>query len=315
MASTNSSEAPVNGVKVTRLTDRSGPRPPWAIAVFAHNEGGRIRAALRSIVPAAGGRDVEVVVLANGCADSTFDEVRGSANLLADLTLVEIDTADKANAWNVFVHDVIAPERAAEIETYFFMDADVTLEPRALNLLAAALHEHPSANAAGAMPATGRNRDLWRTRMVRNGTLAGNLYALRSTFVDELRNHHVRMPVGLIGEDLFLSWLVANLGARPRQDEGPRCIFCPNAEFSFRSLSPLRADDVRRYVRRKWRYTYRALQLEMLMHVLRKDGIAAMPPDVHELYATAPLPSRLKWVGLDSPMRLWAVLQIRAHRK
>lgn len=53
----------------------------------------------------------------------------------------------------------------------------------------------------------------------------------------------------------------------------------------------------------------------MLTHVLRKDGIAAMPADVHELHATAPLPSRLKWVGLDSPMRLWAVLQIRAQRK
>lgn len=80
-------------------------------------------------------------------------------------------------------------------------------------------------------------------------------------------------------------------------------------------MRPRPPDDVRRYVRRKWRYTYRALQLERLMHVLWKDGIAAMPADVHELHATAPLPSRLEWVGLDSPMRLWAVLQIRAQRK
>ena len=282
MAATISSAASGNGVKVTRLVARSGPRPSWAVAVFAHNEAGRIRAALESIGPAAGGRDVEVVVLANGCVDSTSAEVRACANVLADLTLVEINTADKANAWNVYVHDVVTPERAAEIETNFFMDGDVTLEARAFNLLAAALTEHPSANAAGGMPATGRDRDPWRARMVRNGTLAGNLYALRSTFVDELRKHRIRMPVGLIGEDLFLSWLVANLGAAPLQDEGPRCIFCANAEFSFRSLSPFRADDVRTYVRRKWRYTYRALQLEMLMHVVRTEGIAAMPAHVKE---------------------------------
>jgi len=315
MAATISSAAPGSGVKVTRLTAPGGPRPSWAIAVFAHNEGGRIRSALESIVSAAGGRNVEVVVLANGCADSTSDEVRACATVLTDLTLVEIDTADKANAWNVYVHDVITPERAAEIETCFFMDGDVTLEPVALNLLAAALQEHPSANAAGGMPATGRDRDAWRGRMVRNGTLAGNLYALRNRFVEAIRRSRIRMPIGLVHEDHLLSWLVATLSQSAGPANGPACIFCANAEFSFRSLSPYRLDDVKKYIKRKWRYTHSALQWEMLMHLVKKEGVAAMPADIKELYATAPLPSRLKWVGLDSPMRLLAVLQIRAHRK
>ena len=51
------------------------------------------------------------------------------------------------------------------------------------------------------------------------------------------------------------------------------------------------------------------------MHVLRKGGIEAMPHDTDELYATAPLPSRLKWAGLDTAMRTMAVLAIRKHRK
>lgn len=294
-----------------------GPASPrWVIAVFAHNEAGRIRAALESIAAAAGESDVEVFVLANGCTDATVHEVRASGTIVPNLTLVEIGLADKANAWNVFVNDVVTAERAGEIETYFFMDGDVTLEPDALNLLASALDEVPSANAAGGMPATGRDRDAWRQRMVANGMLAGNLYALRGSFVRHLRERQVRMPVGLIGEDFLVSWLVASEpGPRDGQDEGAQCVFHPDARFSFRSLSPWRLRDYRTYLRRKWRYTCRALQHQMLVLHLIRNGLGAMPGDVEELYREAPLPSRLRWAGLDTPMRLLAVLRIRSVRR
>jgi hypothetical protein len=304
------------GVTLSRISASAAPtRPRWTLAVFAHNESGRIQAALRSIATAAGGQDVTVVVLANGCTDTTREEVRACASLLPDLWLADIALADKANAWNTFVHELIAPEGMGELETCFFMDGDVTLRPDALVLLAAALAGHPGATAAGGMPAGGRDKAAWRERMVRNGTLAGNLYALRGRFVADVRQRAIRMPVGLIGEDLFLSWLVASQLGRPRPEDGAQCIFCANAEFAFRSLSPFRVSDYRTYLRRKWRYTRRALQLEMLMHVLNRGGIGAMPADVDELYATAPLPSRLRWVGLDSPMRLLAVLHIRSFRR
>jgi glycosyltransferase involved in cell wall biosynthesis len=303
-------------VKVSCISSRTGSRPSWSLAVFAHNESGRIRAALESIVRAAGERAVEVLVLANGCTDSTSDEVRACANVLPDLWLVEIELADKANAWNMYVHDFIASDRAQEIDTYFFMDGDVTLEPDALLRLASALSEHPSAEAAGGMPATGRDKARWRTRMVKSGTLAGNLYALRGSFVEYLRQRHIRMPVGLIGEDLFVSWLVTRqLGRTTALGEGPLCIFSSDAEFSFRSLSPMRLGDYRIYLRRKWRYTHRALQLEMLRHVLIGGGIAAMPGHVNELYLKAPLPSRMRWAGIDTPLRLLAVLWIRSFRR
>jgi glycosyltransferase involved in cell wall biosynthesis len=315
MSSTISGEAPDRGVRITRISSASGSPPAWTLAVFAHNESGRIRAALESIGAASAGEPVEVFVLANGCTDATAEEVRACGHLLANLSLVEIDVADKANAWNVYLHDVIIAERARHIDAYFFMDGDVTIEPGAFLLLAAAFRDQPSAWAAGGMPASGRDREAWRARMVANGTIAGNLYALRNTFVDRIRAERLRMPVGLIGEDLFLSWLVGSGAIEVDRVDGPRCIFCANAQFSFRSLSVLRPGDYRAYLRRKWRYTYRALQLEMLLNVLRKHGLAAMPAHVNELYESAPLPSRLKWVGLDSPMRLLAVLQIRSFRK
>ncbi len=303
------------GVKVTRIASRAGRRPAWSLAVFAHNESGRIRSALESIVQAAAGRDVEVWVLANGCTDSTTEEVRACATLLPNLWMAEIDIADKANAWNVYVHELITPERAAGIETYFFMDGDVTLEPAALALLASSLNDVPTAKAAGGMPATGRDRASWRARMVSNGTLAGNLYALRASFVRTVREKKVRVPVGLVFEDSLVSWLVATqLGETRTVGRDPQCIFCANAEFSFRSLSLRRPADYPFYMRRKWRYTCGGLQLEMLVNALRAQGLAAMPAHVHDLYVTGPLPSRVRWVGLDTPLRLLAVLWIRAFR-
>jgi glycosyltransferase involved in cell wall biosynthesis len=303
------------GVKVTRIASRAGRRPSWSLAVFAHNESGRIGAALESIVEAAAGRDVEVWVLANGCTDATSDEVRACATVLPHLWLAEIDVADKANAWNVYVHEVITPERAREIETYFFMDGDVTLERAALALLASSLDDVPTAQAAGGMPATGRDRDSWRARMVRNGILAGNLYALRASFVDAVREQQVHLPMGLVFEDSLVSWLVATQFGRTKTvGREPQCIFCANAEFSFRSMSLLQPEDYPLYLRRKWRYARGGLQLEMLMNVLRARGLAALPGHVHDLYVSGPLPSRLRWVGLDTPLRLLAVLWIRSFR-
>ena len=293
--------------RLTRVS--SGPaRPAWVIAVFAYNEAGRIQAALGRIAGAAGGEEVDVYVLANGCTDATAEAVKACASLVSNLCLVEIDLADKANAWNIFVHEVFSATRAEKITTYFFSDGDVVLEPDALSVLASALAEVPSAQAAGGMPATGRDRDAWRERMVINGMLAGSLYALRGSFVQRLRYRDVRMPVGLIGEDFFVSWLVAtDVGQRDRPGVAPSCVFSTGSLFSFRSLSPWRWRDYRTFLRRKWRYTVRGLQHQMLVLFLLQNGLGAMPANVEQLYANGSLPSRLRWVGVDTPIRLMAM--------
>jgi len=285
--------------------------------VFAHNESGHIEAALRAIARAAGGEGVEVFVLANGCTDTTAQEILTSGALVPNLWLFEIDLPDKADAWNRFIHDGFSDERVRKIETFFFTDGDCALESEALALLAATLDHMPGIQAAGGMPANGRDCDAWRGRMVANGTLAGGLYALRSSFVQQLRHQGLRMPVGLIGEDFLVSWLVTN-GVGPHTDWPPgaaRCAFHPQALFAFRSLSPYRLRDYRTYLRRKWRYTLRGLQFQMLIGLLIRDGLGAMPKDVDELYAYAPVPSRLQWAGLDTPMRLMAMLRIRFARR
>jgi hypothetical protein len=146
--------------------------------------------------------------------------------------------------------------------------------------------------------------------------LAGNCYALQKRFVQYLRQQQIRMPVGLIGEDFFVSWLVASNAWRNDflENEGLRCVFHNNAEFSFRSLSPWRLSDYRTYFLRKWRYTLREIQYQMLILLIIRRGIAALPLDVEQLYRIAPLPSRLLWCGIDTPMRTIAVQWIRGKR-
>jgi hypothetical protein len=53
----------------------------------------------------------------------------------------------------------------------------------------------------------------------------------------------------------------------------------------------------------------------MLTHLLADRGLGAMPRDVQELYRVAPLPSRLRWVGLETPLRTLEVLRIRSIRR
>src|SRR5262245_16650447 len=85
MSPTISEGAAKTGIRVTPLSPTSDPHPSWALAVFAHNEAGRIRPALESVVRAAAGQAVEVFVLANGCTDRTSAEVRACADIVAGL--------------------------------------------------------------------------------------------------------------------------------------------------------------------------------------------------------------------------------------
>jgi hypothetical protein len=303
-------------LKVSRISSQTGARPSWSLAVFAHNESGRIGAALQSIVQAAAGVDVEVWVLANGCTDSTSDEVRACATVLPHLWLAEIDVADKANAWNVYVHELITPERAAEIETYFFMDGDVTLERDALALLASSLEDVPTAKAAGGMPATGRDSgqlarshgEKWNAgrqplRLARQFRRRRPAEAGPRT-----HGHGVRRFGGVVaGRDAVRTnedrsqrptmYLLRERGILVQVDVAAAAgglSAVPAAQMALRARRPTARDARKRP---------------------SGAGLPAMPAHVHDLYVNARCRrASAGWV-LDTPLRLLAVLWIRSFRK
>ena len=292
------------------------PTPPadaaamtWSCAVFAHNEAATIGACLDSLLPALAElpQNRGIHVLANGCTDRTEAVVSAYTRRHTEVRLGSLPVADKAAAWNHYVH-VLAPD----VDMHLMIDGDVQAALGAPAALARRLLADPRAQAVAALPGCGRSRAAWCVRMGQLGRLAGNLYALRGSFVAELRKAGLAMPRGLIGEDLFLSALVKGEPSpaglvRPH----PALTLEPQALFLFRSLSRRRTDDWLAYARRLVRYRIRDHQLLLLLRHVEAHGLAAMPPDMEQLYAQITAAPGFGWHGRQTPQEWLAVALLR----
>ena len=306
------------GVKVTRIASRAGRRPSWSLAVFAHNESGRIGAALAKHRPGRGRHRRRS--LGSRQRLHRRDERRGPRLRGGASGSLAGRNRRRRQSQRVERLRPRARSRRSELERSRPISSWTATSrssatrspcwPRRWTSV-------PSAKAAGGMPATGRDRDSWRARMVRNGTLAGNLYALACQF--RRRRARQKDPGADGPRRLKIRWCRGSW----RPQFGRTSTVGSKVLTAFLRRTPssrsgrcrlLRPADYPHYLRRKWRYTRGGLQLEMLVNVLRARGLAAMPAHVHELYANGPLPSRLRWVGLDTPLRLLAVLWIRSFR-
>jgi len=216
--------------------------------------------------------------LANGCSDDTERLVAGYAARHTPVHLVSIARADKANAWNDYVHR-IAPTALV----HFFLDGGCRVAAGALRELAGTLAASPQANAAAAVPFSGRNRDATRRAMVTGAELS-HLYALSGDFVERLKSRRIRLPIGLIGEDSLVGALAKwDLDAsRPWQET--RVAVAPSAGFQFDSLSIVRPNHWKRYLDRRIRYRMRAHQLHLLRPIIKQRGFEGLPNDICELY-------------------------------
>jgi glycosyltransferase involved in cell wall biosynthesis len=264
-----------------------------AIAVFAHNEAIRITGCLRSVEKAVRHGD-QCVVLNNGSTDNTQSLVEEFCKANAFCTLVTIDVGDKANAWNVFVHEL-----GIEADLFCFLDGDCEIAPNSLDALQKCIASNPLANAATALPPA----RLWqRTRqaILRDGGLAGNLYALSKQFVERLRGRNVRLPFGLIGDDSLVGAL-AYWDLNPTEDwDERRIVVCADAEFSFVSLWPFSPRGLQLSYRRRIRYSLRHFQTVLMRKPLKQRGLAGIPKSVDDLYASHFREVGVAWRGVDT---------------
>lgn len=214
----------------------------WSVVIFARNEQAGIGRCLRSIALASAGRDVHVTMLLNGTTDGTATAAASAARRTdLTMTMFTIRFADKSNAINQFLH-VLRPAAAV----YFFVDAYAAVLPTALSELARALDAEPGANAAAAVPSTGRSAAALRSQMVEEHGLHGSLFALRYSFVERLVIAGLRVPIGLYrGDGLIRSFLMHDLDAF-QPWEPARVAVVPTATWQTVGLSPLRLRDAQR---------------------------------------------------------------------
>jgi glycosyltransferase involved in cell wall biosynthesis len=285
----------------------SSPVDKWSVAVFAHNEAKRIRRCLDSLLTQDTLPPPRIVVLVNGSTDKTADIVDEFATRHPSVQRVTLPIGDKAAAWNHYVHDL-----AVDAEHHAFVDGDVHPLRDALPAIGKAFARQPAARAVGATPASGRNRVGWARRMVTHGRLAGGLYALRRDMVDELRERDIRLPLGLIGEDLFVSCLAkAMLHPRGMYQASPQLVIAADARFAFDSLSLARPGDWLTYLRRLVRYRVRDHQLSLLLNRLAQEPHRGMPSDMAALYREAAALPDYYWRGLQTPFDMIAVHQLK----
>lgn len=282
------------------------PSPIRPIAVFAYNEEELITGCLQSILDAADGQAVQVFVLINGCTDRTEQVVKRFAADHSAVVPAALPVGDKANAWNSFVHEL-----APDADHYVFIDGDMRILPGSLSAIERCFAAHPGALAVAGVPSTGRTVNAFRDMIVNERVLAGNFYALRGSFVQDVRTKRVRLPFGMFGEDGLVGTLVRwNLDPLS-EPEYARIEPCVEAQWHFDSFSPLRPKHWRLYKNRMMRYATRRLQARMLYPRLWKQGLAGMPADVLTLYREEFARCRLEWNGLDTVFDLFAFRRIK----
>lgn len=275
-----------------------------SICIFAHNEERLLPRCIRALDAAAPGRRYRAHIMVNGVTDGTLMAAKALAAVDDRLVVHELPVADKANAWNDYVHRI-----ADASGTHIFLDGDIAPCAGALTSLADTLAAHPDAMGAAALPAAGRTQRAWATMLFMNNYLSGNLYALSRAAIDGFRTHRLRLPFGAKGEDGLITYLLlTDLLGGPDDSHTNRIAVAEDAAFAFDSLSA-NWRDLKIYHRRLKRYSERHFQKEVLYRILKRDGAMAMPDSIYDIYtpeALSDLKPRLDAVNF---LYDWATLR------
>jgi hypothetical protein len=194
----------------SRATDSSPSHPqPWAVAVLASREQtDELMATVRALLAAAL-KPTTVDMLING----NLILAQSVSQLIADdraglgqarIRVWYLALGDKANAWNQYVHGVWPGA-----DCTFFVDGYARVAAQALDRLDNALAGSATALVATGVPSSGRTAASLRAQALREGSLHGNLFAVRQGMMNELRGRNIRLPLGLYGYDGLIGAIFA----------------------------------------------------------------------------------------------------------
>ena len=231
---------------------------PWAVAIFACRES--LPQLLRTLeaarVSASACAVIHVLVngnpaLANALAGELTQRPFGAPKQGSGpaLKVWSIALADKANAWNQFIHQLWAGEAMA-----FFIDGYVRLNADAVELLGSAVEANAQALGGTGVPTMGRSAKALRKNMIVNTGYHGNFCCIKGDTLRQMRDKQIRLPVGLYRTDSLMGAILC-YGLDPGNHiwEDHRIHVHPTASWQIDPAKWWRVRDLRAYLKRYFR--------------------------------------------------------------
>lgn len=250
-----------------------------SVAIFAHNEAGRIGACLASLPLDRPLTHFHLLV--NGSSDATADIARAVAANHPALIVHDLRQGGKARTWNHFIHEVLTDPLP---ETIAFMDGDAEIKAGSFDALAATLVAEPVANAVAGLPLNGRKAAYYQAMLRDEGGLFGDLYALKSGFVSRIRAQGLHLPDDLVGDDgLVGAWAATDLGT-DADWKRERLSHADAAGFLCEPVSLVSPASWRLQYKRMISYSVRHFQSRIISDIMQREGPAGLPPHLATLY-------------------------------
>lgn len=293
----------------------------WSIAIFAARETpAEVLLTLKKAVVAATRTSIiDIVVNGN---QPLLEALLADKQALQDclspqltLRLWCVAFGNKAHAWNQYVETIWPATRTA-----FFVDGYVQVQADNLQRLADSLAASDTAIAASGFPMSGRtSRDI-QAALQAHGGLHGNLFAIRQSAMQALRQRKIRLPLGLYGFDTVLGGFLG-YGLNPQEytwDMKGRVTTEAGVHWQVREKHWWNPDDLRTQLKRILNNALRALVRKATTYYLRdqKRLPETLPPTI-EAYVmewAARNRGELHKLFLRTPLSIVPYLKLRQAR-
>jgi hypothetical protein len=297
------------------------PGNGWSVAIVSSRESVDIlRSALEAVLKALGSAPTTIDLVVNGNRQlavqmaAALPELQPSASCPVSIRLWHIAVADKAHAWNQYLH-LIWPQS----DVAYFVDGYAQVAPDSLGLLNQGLDNRPDAWAISGVPTVGRTAKSLRQEMIEQSGGHGTLHALRGNVCLQLRQRGFRIPLGLYRVDGLIFALVAfALDPAANSWDTTRTVVHPDVTWTFRPLAWWRLSDLRTYGRRLLRQAQGDLENRAIRQHLavQKRAPESLPATCSELVLSwwKASPSEVRAMVLRNPLRFIAARKLRRWR-
>jgi hypothetical protein len=285
----------------------------WSVAIVSSRESVDVlRSSLAAVLNALRAVPTTIDVLVNGNRQlalqmaTVIPELHPGSSCPVSIRLWHIAVADKAHAWNEYVHRIWPQTGIA-----YFVDGYAQVAPDSLSLLSEGLDNNPHALAISGVPTIGRTAKALGRQMVQEGGGHGTLHALRGEVCLQLRQRRFRIPLGLYRVDGLIFALIAfALDPATHPWDTSRTAVHSRVTWNFRPLAWWSLRDLQTYCKRLLRQAQGDLENRAIREHLavQKRSPESLPETCSELVLSwrHTFPSDFLKMILRNPLRLVA---------